>query len=88
MNRPNLLIALAVTAVVPAIYTASLPPVAVVRESADSEGHYAAAERQAALTAGLFVLAVAAVSQSPEVAGFGLCAVFAFSTLYARARVA
>lgn len=86
MNRENLALGLAVFAVVPQIYQASLPPVAVVRESADVGGHLASAERSAALTAGLFVLAVAAVSESAEVAGVGLAAVFAFSFMYSRAR--
>lgn len=87
MNRDNLGLGLAVCAVVPAIYQASLPPVAVVRESADVGGHLASAERSAAITAGVFVLAVATVAQSAEVAGLGLAAVFAFSVMYSRARV-
>lgn len=86
--RENLTIGLGVCAVTAAIFQATLPSVAVVRESADAGGHLAVAERQAAMVAGGFVLAVAAVSQSVEVAGLGLAAVFAFSTLYAKARVA
>jgi hypothetical protein len=86
VNRDNLALGLAVAAVVPQIYSASLPSVAVVRESADVGGHLAAAERQAAITAGVFVLAVAAVAESAEVAGFGLAAVFAFSLMYSKAR--
>lgn len=86
MNRDNLGISLAVCTIVPAIFQASLPPVSVVRESTDTGGHLAAAEKTAALTAGLFVLAVATVSQSAEVAGLGLVAVLAFSAMYAKAR--
>lgn len=87
MNRDNLALGLAVCTVTAAIFNASLPPVAAVRESIDTGGHMAAAERQAAITAGLFVLAVATVAQSAEVAGFGLASVLAFSTLYAKARM-
>lgn len=86
MNRENLALGMAVFAVVPAIYQATLPPVAVVRESADVGGHLASAERSAAITAGVFVLAAATVAQSAEVAGLGLAAVFAFSLMYSRAR--
>lgn len=86
MDNGNIMLGLGVCGVTAAIFQASLPSVAVVRESADVGGHLAAAERQAALTAGVFVLAVATVARSAEVAGFGLAAVLAFSTLYAKAR--
>lgn len=86
MNRDNLALGLAVCTVTAAIFQASLPSVAVVRETNDQAGHLAAAERQAAMVAGGFVLAVATVAQSAEVAAFGLATVFAFSTLYAKAR--
>lgn len=86
MNRENLGLGLAVCTIVPAIFQACLPPVATVRESTDDAGHLASGEKSAALTAGIFVLAVAAVSQSAEVAGLGLAAVFAFSAMYATAR--
>ncbi len=86
MNRENLVLGLGAAAVVAAIFQASLPSVAVVRESADNGGHMAAAERQAAIASGVFVLSIAAVANSAEVAGVGLAAVFAFSLLYAKAR--
>jgi hypothetical protein len=86
MNRENLGLGLAVCTIVPAIFQASLPPVAAVRASSDEAGHLAAAERSAAVTAGVFVLAVATVAGSAEVAGLGLAAVLAFSCMYAAAR--
>lgn len=86
MNRENLTLGLAVCTIVPAIFSASLPPVAAVRASDDDAGHLAAAEKTAAATAGVFVLAVATVAQSAEVAGLGLVAVLAFSAMYAKAR--
>lgn len=86
METSKLALGLGVCTVTAAIFQASLPSVAVVRESADVGGHLAAAERQAAIVAGGFVLAAAAVSGSVEVGAFGLAAVFAFSALYSRAR--
>jgi hypothetical protein len=86
METNKLALGLGVCTVTAAIFQASLPSVAVVRESADAGGHLAAAERQAAFVAGGFVLAVAAVAGSVEVAGFGLATVFAFSVLYSKAR--
>ena len=87
MERDKLALAVAVAAMIPSIYGASLPPLAEVRGIPDAS-HIENAERTAAFTAGGIVLAAAAISGSGEVlvvAG-GMAAAYAY--LYHQARKA
>lgn len=87
MERDKLALAVAVAALVPSIYGASLPSLADVRGLPD-ESHIQHAEKTAGFTAAGIVLASAVISGSGEVlivAG-GLAAVYAY--LYRTARKA
>lgn len=84
MNRENLALALSTVAVVPAVFSASLPPLAVVHDAPDSSsarhGQAAAVAMAGALSLGVGVLA-----GSPAVAVAGLATTAVLALLYARA---
>jgi len=82
----DLPLALAVVALVPAIYGTALPPLAVVRGQVDTGGHLAAGVGQAAALAALVVAAVVAVTGSPTVGMIGAATVGAYACMYWHAR--
>lgn len=87
MNRDQLSLAVATVALVPAVFGASLPPLAEVHRMPD-DGANAAAHRQAVLMASAAVLGVSVVADSPTVAVAGFSATAALAYLYAKARQA
>jgi hypothetical protein len=88
VERDRLALAVAVAALVPSIYGASLPPLATVRGLPSDAAHIHSAEKSAGFTAAGIVIASAIVSGSGEVliiAG-GMAAAYAY--LYHNARKA
>lgn len=78
--------AVALAALVPSIFAASLPPLAQVRREADDDGSNAAAIRTAAIVASCAVLAVAGMTASRRVLVVGALSVVGFTGVYAHAR--
>ncbi len=87
-DRQVTALALSTVALVPAIYGASLPPLAAVRGHDDDKGHVKAAEHYAATTAAVVVLGIGIATRSAEVIVVGGIAVIAFHLAYTHARVA
>jgi len=86
MDKQTAALAISTIALVPSIYGAVLPPVASVRKSADVDGHLAASERYALVTAVLVVASIGVITQTPEVLMIGGIGVLAFHVAYSNAR--
>lgn len=84
MNRDQLALALATVAVVPAVFSATLPPLAVVHGAPDSDS-VRHGQRSAVALAGALSLGVGLAAGSPLVAVAGLTTTAALALLYARA---
>ena len=81
-DRSDAALALSVAALVPSIYSLSLPTLTDTRGQADDRGHIAAGEKYAACVAGAVVLGVAGVTRSATAAVAGLVAVVGLSAAY------
>lgn len=88
MERDRLALAVAVAALVPSVYSASLPPLSEVREVPSDVASIAAAEKTAGLTAAAIVTAAAVVSGSGEVLVLAGGLAVAYALLYRQARKA
>lgn len=86
MDRSTAALGLSVVALVPAVFSSSLPPVAAVHASTDQGGHLAHAETTAVGLACVLVLGTALVTRTPAVAGLGLAATALYAYAYERAR--
>ncbi|MFK0150404.1 hypothetical protein ACIQUZ_35535 [Streptomyces griseus] len=80
MDQANAALTLSVIGLVPTIYGAALPPLAIVR--AGEGGHLVDAERMATLTAAAVVCVAASVTKSPEVLAVGTIMVIAYAAAY------
>jgi N-acetylmuramic acid 6-phosphate (MurNAc-6-P) etherase len=85
VDRSEAALVLGAVALVPAIFTASLPPAAAVASMPDTDGAQARALRTATLTAAVVVVAVATVTRTPSVLGLGGVAIAAQWCLFAPA---
>lgn len=88
MERDRLALAVAVAALVPSIYGAALPPLAVVRGEPSDATNIVASERSAGFTAAAIVAAAAVASGSGEVLVLGGAMAAAYALLYRSARKA
>lgn len=88
MERDRLALAVAVAALVPSIYGASLPPLADVRGIPADSAHVQSAEKSAGFTAAGIVIAAALVSGSAEVLVIAGGMAAAYACLYHQARKA
>lgn len=86
MDRATTALALSTVGLVPAVFGASLPPLADVHASDDPGGHLAAAQTSAVLLAAGLVLGVAVVTRTPLVAGLGAVAIAGYAYAYDHAR--
>lgn len=80
MDQAHAALALSVVGLVPTIYGAALPPLAMVR--AGEGGHLVDAERMATLTAAAVVCMAAAVTRSTDVLAIGAVMVIAYAAAY------
>lgn len=84
MTRENLALALSTVALVPAVFSASLPPLAVVHEAPESSSARHGQACAVALAGSLSVV-VGLAAGSPVVAVAGLTTTAVLALLYARA---
>lgn len=80
MDQAHAVLTLSVMSLVPTIYAAALPPLAMVR--AGEGGHLVDAERMATLTAAAVVCVAASVTKSPEVLAVGAVMVIGYAAAY------
>ncbi|MGW4205014.1 hypothetical protein [Streptomyces sp. NPDC004726] len=80
MDQAHAALTLSVIGLVPSIYGAALPPLAIVR--AGEGPHLVDAERLATITAAAVICTAAAVTRSPEILAVGALMVIAYATAY------
>lgn len=85
IDKTEAALALAAAGIIPSIYNAALPPLAVARADTDPDGNLAAAETAAGLTGLAIVAGLALATRSRYVAVAGLVSLIALSASFRRA---